>query len=175
MGQIASVFRNKEMRIFMVGLDAAGKTTILYKLKLGQVVTTIPTIGYNVETLQYKRISFTVWDVGGYDFVRRLWKYYYQGAEGIIFVVDSNDRERINDVREELDAMLAEDELRDANLLILANKQDLPAAMNTEELTDKLGLRRMKSRNWFIQAACANSGEGLHEGLEYLIKTLEKQ
>ena len=60
----------KEMRILMVGLDAAGKTTILYKLKLGEVVTTIPTIGFNVETVEYKNISFTVWDVGGQDKVQ---------------------------------------------------------------------------------------------------------
>ena len=55
----------REMRILMVGLDAAGKTTILYKLKLGEVVNTIPTIGFNVETVEYKNISFNVWDVGG--------------------------------------------------------------------------------------------------------------
>ncbi|KAJ7583838.1 ADP-ribosylation factor 3 [Mycena floridula] len=179
MGQIASLlssfFENKEMRILMVGLDAAGKTTILYKLKLGEVVTTIPTIGFNVETLQYKKISFTVWDVGGQDLVRRLWRHYYQGAQGIIFVVDSNDRERVDEVREEMHAMLVEDELRDANLLILANKQDLPNAMNTAELTDKLGLHGLRSRNWFIQATCAKSGEGLYEGLEYLARTLGKR
>ena len=61
------MFGKQEMRILMVGLDAAGKTTILYKLKLGEVVTTIPTIGFNVETVEYKNISFTVWDVGGQD------------------------------------------------------------------------------------------------------------
>merc|ERR1712241_275628 len=86
-----------EMRILMVGLDAAGKTTILYKLKLGEVVTTIPTIGFNVEAVEYKNINFTVWDVGGQDKIRRLWRHYYQGTQGVIFVVDSNDRERIDD------------------------------------------------------------------------------
>jgi ADP-ribosylation factor family len=85
----------KESRILMVGLDAAGKTTILYKLKLGEVVTTIPTIGFNVETVEYKNISFTVWDVGGQDKIRPLWRHYYQNTQGIIFVVDSNDRDRI--------------------------------------------------------------------------------
>ena len=65
----------KEMRILMVGLDAAGKTTILYKLKLGEIVTTIPTIGFNVETVSYKNISFTVWDVGGQHTIRPLWKH----------------------------------------------------------------------------------------------------
>ena len=71
----------KEMRILMVGLDAAGKTTILYKLKLGEVVTTIPTIGFNVETVEYKNISFTVWDVGGQDKIRPLWRHYYHNTK----------------------------------------------------------------------------------------------
>merc|ERR1712115_349502 len=86
-----------EHRILMVGLDAAGKTTILYKLKLAEVVTTIPTIGFNVETVEYKNINFTVWDVGGQDKIRPLWKHYYHNTQGIIFVVDSNDKERIDD------------------------------------------------------------------------------
>ena len=86
----------QEKRILMVGLDAAGKTTILYKLKLGEVVTTIPTIGFNVETVEYKNISFTVWDVGGQDKIRPLWRHYYQNTNGLIFVVDSNDKERID-------------------------------------------------------------------------------
>ena len=73
-----SLFGKKEMRILMVGLDAAGKTTILYKLKLGEIVTTIPTIGFNVETVEYKNISFTVWDVGGQDKIRPLWRHYFQ-------------------------------------------------------------------------------------------------
>ncbi|OMJ10358.1 ADP-ribosylation factor, partial [Smittium culicis] len=91
------LFGNREMRILMVGLDAAGKTTILYKLKLGEIVTTIPTIGFNVETVEYKNINFTVWDVGGQDKIRPLWRYYFQNTQGIIFVIDSNDRERVNE------------------------------------------------------------------------------
>merc|ERR1712194_61240 len=102
-----------EMRILMVGLDAAGKTTILYKLKLGEVVTTIPTIGFNVETVEYKNLSFTVWDVVGQDKIRPLWRHYYQGTNGLIYVVDSNDRDRVEDAREELTKMLNEDEMRD--------------------------------------------------------------
>ena len=136
----ARFFGKKEMRILMVGLDAAGKTTILYKLKLGEVVTTIPTIGFNVETVEYKNISFTVWDVGGQDKIRLLWRHYYQNTQGIIFVVDSNDRDRVDDAKEELHRMLGEDELKDAILLVMANKQDLPGAMTTPDITDKLGL-----------------------------------
>jgi small GTP-binding protein len=127
MGSFQSVFKRlfskKEMRILMVGLDAAGKTTILYKLKLGEIVTTIPTIGFNVETVEYKNINFTVWDVGGQDKIRPLWRHYFQNTQGLIFVVDSNDRDRAAEARDELHRMLNEDELRDAVLLVFANKQ----------------------------------------------------
>lgn len=151
---------------FVVGLDAAGKTTILYKLKLGEIVTTIPTIGFNVETVEYKNICFTVWDVGGQDKIRPLWRHYFQNTQGLIFVVDSNDRERIAEAERELQNMvpiqliffcfviiiilnlqLQEDELRDAVLLVFANKQDLPNAMTAAELTDKLQLNQLRNRH----------------------------
>ena len=124
----------KEMRILMVGLDAAGKTTILYKLKLGEVVTTIPTIGFNVETVEYKNIAFNVWDVGGQYKIRLLWKHYYQNTQGLIFIVDSNDKDRIEEAKEELYKMLQEEELKDSVILVLANKQDLPGSMTTSEV-----------------------------------------
>jgi len=167
------LFGKREMRILMVGLDAAGKTTILYKLKLGEIVTTIPTIGFNVETVEYKNISFTVWDVGGQDKIRPLWRHYFTNTQGLIFVIDSNDRERIGEAREELNRMLNEDELRDAVLLIFANKQDLPNAMNAAEITDKLGLHALRQRNWYIQSTCATSGDGLYEGLDWLSNQLK--
>ncbi|CAK9883307.1 unnamed protein product [Sphagnum jensenii] len=169
------LFSKQEMRILMVGLDAAGKTTILYKLKLGEIVTTIPTIGFNVETVEYKNISFTVWDVGGQDKIRPLWRYYFQNTQGLIFVVDSNDRDRIVEARDELHRMLSEDELRDAVLLVFANKQDLPNAMNAADITDKLGLHSLRQRHWYIQSTCATSGEGLYEGLDWLSSNISKK
>jgi len=167
----------------MVGLDAAGKTTILYKLKLGEVVTTIPTIGFNVETVEYKNISFTVWDVGGQDKIRPLWRHYYQNTQGIIFVVDSNDKERVDgnsnnseaSAKEELHRMLAEDELRDAILLVFCNKQDLPQALSVAEVTERLQLNTIRNRAWYIQATCATTGDGLYEGLDWLSNTLTKR
>jgi ADP-ribosylation factor protein 1 len=165
-------FGKKDLRILMVGLDSAGKTTILYKLKLGEVVTTIPTIGFNVETVEYKKISFTVWDVGGQDKIRPLWRHYYQNTQGLIFVVDSNDRDRIEDAKEELHRMLNEEELRDCVVLVFANKQDLPNAMTVAEVTDKLGLQSMRHRQWFVQSTCATNGDGLYEGLDWLSRTL---
>uniref|UniRef100_A0A9L0K5F6 Uncharacterized protein n=1 Tax=Equus asinus TaxID=9793 RepID=A0A9L0K5F6_EQUAS len=131
--------------------------------------------GFNVETVEYKNISFTVWDVGGQDKIRPLWRHYFQNTQGLIFVVDSNDRERVNEAREELTRMLAEDELRDAVLLVFVNKQDLPNAMNAAEITDKLGLHSLRQRNWYIQATCATSGDGLYEGLDWLSNQLKNQ
>merc|ERR1712100_304980 len=176
MGSVfAKLFGGKrEMRILMVGLDAAGKTTILYKLKLGEVVTWVPTIGFNVETVENKNISFTVWDVGGQDKIRPLWRHYYQNTQGIIFVVDSNDRERVTEAKDELNRMLSEDELRDGVLLVLSNKSDLPQAMSAAETADKLGLHSLRNRQWFIQATCATNGEGLYEGLDWLSNTISK-
>merc|ERR1711904_344620 len=165
----------KEQRILMVGLDAAGKTTVLYKLKLGGVVTTIPTIGFNVETVEYKNIRFTVWDIGGQDKIRKLWRHYYQGTEGLIFVIDSSDRDRIQDAREELSKMLVDEDMNDAVLLVFANKQDLPNAMSTDDVVEKLGLHSIKGRPWFVQSTCATTGDGLYEGLDWLSQTISKK
>ncbi|XP_018620707.1 ADP-ribosylation factor 4-like isoform X2 [Scleropages formosus] len=161
--------------VYSVGLDAAGKTTILYKLKLGEIVTTIPTIGFNVETVEYKNICFTVWDVGGQDRIRVLWRHYFQNTQGLIFVVDSSDRERITESAEVLSSLLQEIELQNAVLLVFANKQDLPNAMSVHDLTDKLSPHVQRGTTWHIQATCATQGTGLYEGLDWLSDKLSKR
>jgi ADP-ribosylation factor protein 1 len=118
--------------------------------------------------VEYKKVKFTVWDVGGQDKIRTLWRHYYQNTQALIFVVDSNDKSRVEDARSELHKMLAEDELRDAIVLVFANKQDLPHAMSAAEITDQLGLHTLRSRRWYIQACCATTGDGLYEGLDWL-------
>ena len=160
----------KETRLLILGLDGAGKTTILYKLKMGEVVTTIPTIGFNVETLEYKNVSFTVWDVGGQGKIRPLWRHYYQNTHGLIFVLDSSDDGRYNEAKDELMTILEEDELKNAPLLIYANKQDLMlrSDMNKELITENFGLNALKNRSWFIQTSSALTGDGLYEGLQWL-------
>merc|ERR1712087_883640 len=135
-------------------------------------VTTIPTVGFNVETIEYKNISFTVWDIGGQDKIRKLWRYYYQNTQAVIFVIDSNDRDRIEDAREELTKMLMEEEMRDAVLLVFANKQDLPNAMTAAVVTEKLGLHSMRNRQLFMQSTCASTGDGLYEGLDWLSRVV---
>lgn len=131
--------------------------------------------GFNVETVTFKSTSFTVWDVGGQDRIRPLWRHYYNNTQGIIFVVDSNDRDRISIARDELNRMLNEDELRDSILLVLANKQDLPKAMSAGEIVEELGLRDRSERPWHVQPTTATTGEGLHEGLSWLDTVLKKK
>ena len=187
------MFNKREMRILMVGLDASGKTSILYRLKLGKPKKTIPTIGFNVETLEYKNIAFTVWDVGGQEKLRALWRHYFantqaRGAirrnsaqfgaillspypfpQALIFVVDSSDRARLQEAAEELHRLIHEEELKDALLLVFANKQDLPGACNAAEISEQMRLYPPHiSKSCYIQSCCATTGDGLYEGLDWL-------
>ena len=144
-------------------------------MQLGENVTTIPTIGFNVETVEYHNISFTVWDVGGQDRIRNLWRHYYQGTEGLIFVVDSSDTERFDLAAQELHSLLANDEMRDAKVLVFANKQDLPNSVSAAEVADKLNLRLLRSHDWYIQACSATTGMGIYEGLDWLASAVNKK
>lgn len=165
----------EDVRILMVGLDNAGKTTILYRLKLEEVVSTVPTLGFNVETVTYKNISFTVWDIGGQDKIRNLWRVYFQGTQGLIFVVDSADKERIEEARLELQKLLSEELLANVVLLVFANKQDMPDAMSASEVREKLGLVNTRNGPWFVQSSCAVKGEGLYEGLDWLAGQIKQR
>jgi len=170
---IDSTFGNKKARILLLGLDAAGKTTILYKLKLGELINTVPTIGFNVETVQYKRISFTMWDVGGQSKIRPLWKHYFNNSDALIWVVDSADAERLDEAAEELASVLQEEELKACTILVLANKQDMPGALSMAELTSRLRLAETAGqRKWLVQSTVATTGEGMYEGLDWLSRTV---
>ncbi|XP_064610840.1 uncharacterized protein LOC135475036 [Liolophura sinensis] len=161
-----------QYRILIHGLDCAGKTTVLYRLKLGEVVTTIPTIGFNVETLTYKNVSLIAWDLGGRDKARALHRHYYANTQAIILVVDSTDRERLDQAKDELHQALWEDELRDVSLLVMANKQDLSSAMSTDEVKEGLKLDSLRQRDWAIFPTSATKGEGLAEALDWLTSHL---
>lgn len=159
----------------MIGLDGAGKTTILYRFKLNETLTTIPTVGFNVETLSpMKGLTLTVWDMGGQDRMRPLWRMYLRGTDGVIFVVDSADRERIPEAREELMRVLDTQEMKHVPLVVIANKQDLRGALDTDQLSKWLGLNDMHSRRWIIQDACATSGHGICESMESLAKLVKE-
>ncbi|RNA18029.1 ADP-ribosylation factor 1-like [Brachionus plicatilis] len=140
MGNFKSFLFNKPepIRGLFLGLDAAGKTTILYCLKLGEIVTTMPTIGFNVETLEHKGFGLTAWDVGGRDKLRVLYRHYFEKTKIIIFVIDSSDTDRLMEAKEELHKICAEGQLQNCMLLVLANKQDLEKSMPVDEIRKEI-------------------------------------
>jgi ADP-ribosylation factor protein 6 len=169
MGSLFSkFFGKKELRVLMLGLDGAGKTTILYKMKLKQDIATVPTVGFNVERIEYKKLRFNVWDVGGQNRIRPLWRHYYAGTQALIFVVDTNDKDRIDEVRQELHRIIHDRDIKECILLIFANKQDLEHALTPSELKQKLDLDKLVGFKWFVQPSCALTGDGLLEGIDWL-------
>ncbi|KAK7951663.1 Small GTPase superfamily- ARF type [Apiospora aurea] len=184
MGQSVSwlsslLWAKKEIRILILGLVSANKLQLEQNLagfshstlKIGEVVTTIPTIGFNVESVTYKNLNFNVWDLGGQTSIRPYWRCYYANTAAVIFVVDSTDIERLQTASEELAAMLNEDELKDAALLVFANKQDQPGAKGAGEISEALRLGELRDRNWSIMACSAVDGSGVHEGMDWLVQT----
>lgn len=172
MSYFSALFGSKERRILILGLDGAGKTTILYRLQVGEVVTTIPTIGFNVETVQYKNLKFQVWDLGGQTSIRPYWRCYYSNTDAIIYVVDSMDRDRIGIAKQELFAMLEEEELQKATIMVFANKQDIEGAMTVAEVANALSLTTITKQNYQIFKTSAIKGTGLEEAMEWLSSKL---
>jgi len=169
---LSKLFGGKQIRILMLGLDAAGKTTILYKMKLGDFVQTIPTIGFNVETIKYKNVRFDCWDAGGQEKFRRLWHHYCQYSQALIFVVDSSDEERMGEAKEELHRIIKEDALANVVVLIFANKQDLPGALKPDDIRQRLELEAL-NKKWHIEPTIAPEGKGLYEGLDWLVASIK--
>ncbi|GMT28846.1 hypothetical protein PFISCL1PPCAC_20143 [Pristionchus fissidentatus] len=157
--------QKKQVPVVMLGLDGAGKTTILYKLKTGETVTTMPTIGFNVEEVVYGNLKLTMYDIGG---SKLLWKHYYTFAKALIFVVDASDIARLKESREALQEFLDKDEFKGVKLLFIANKQDIPGALTDKQLMEAFNLRALTDREWFVQSTTARTGEGIFEGLKWL-------
>jgi small GTP-binding protein len=172
---MSMLFGTEERNILMLGLDSAGKTTVLHRLVQGERSNTIPTIGFNVEQVQYNNLSFTMWDMGGQEKIRRLWQRYYDDVDAIIFVVDASDRTRIGEAVAELNNLLVQPQLKGATVLVLANKQDIPNALSAAELMSELQLSsKAGTRDWYVQKTVATDGTGLKDGLKWLSRALLK-
>jgi small GTP-binding protein len=158
--------------ILMLGLDFSGKTSILFKLKIGDIETQRPVIGFSVEVAENHNtgMKLTSWDVGGSEVIRPVWSHYLNDITHFIFVVDSaDDGSRLEVARDVLHKLLKDEKLQTQPLLIFANKQDLPNAVPVHELQEKLELQSQDMiRPWKIEPCCAISGEGLSEGLSWL-------
>eukprot|EP00397_Hematodinium_sp_SG-2012_P041687 GEMP01045968.1.p1 GENE.GEMP01045968.1~~GEMP01045968.1.p1 ORF type:complete len:186 (+),score=43.79 GEMP01045968.1:44-601(+) len=161
--------REKEMRILILGLDNGGKTTMVKKFKGEPVDTISPTLGFNIDTLEFKGYSLNLWDVGGQTTLRSYWRNYFEQTDGLIWVVDSSDRRRLEDCRRELQNLLHEERLAGASLLVFANKQDLAGALSAEEIRVFLELDKITTRHWVIKACSAFTGDGLVDGVEWIV------
>jgi len=163
------LFTFRQFKICIVGLDNVGKTTTLFQLHLGEVVETQPTIGSNVESVVHKNVRFEVWDLGGQHSIRSTWPTYYTNTHAVIMVVDSTDEKRIQLTKHELFRLLSHEELKNAVLLVFANKQDLTPKMTAVQIADHLSLHTIKSHPWHIQPCSALTSDGLYQGLDWII------
>jgi ADP-ribosylation factor-like protein 2 len=165
--------KEKEMRILMVGLDNAGKTTIVKRINGEDTSSISPTLGFNIKTMQYNSFRLNIWDVGGQKTLRSYWRNYYEQTDGMVWVVDSSDLRRLNDCRHELHGLLKQEKLAGASLLIFANKQDIKGAMTPQEIARVLNLEVMDdSRHWQIIGCSAVTGEGLLAGFDWLVSDI---
>lgn len=171
----------QSLHIVMLGLDSAGKTTVLYRLKFNEFVNTVPTIGFNTEKIKLsngtaKGISCHFWDVGGQEKLRPLWKSYSRCTDGIIYVVDSVDVDRLEEAKTELHKVTKFTENQGTPLLVIANKQDLPKSLTVNEIEKHLALHELSpSTTYHVQPACAIIGEGLNEGMDKLYEMIVKR
>ena len=166
---VKDMFGIPDRKVLFLGLDASGRTTALYQLKMGEVVMTVPTIGFNVETITHRGIDYTIWDVGGCDKIRPLWRHYFGSTDVMVFFVDSADEERLDAARDELHMLLNEETLEDVILCVAANKQDLPSALDLDVLTDRLGLHGLPdNRTWHMVGISATEKVGLWEMFDWM-------
>ncbi|XP_062236155.1 ADP-ribosylation factor-like protein 11 [Platichthys flesus] len=162
-------------QVILMGLDSAGKSTLLARLLTGQVMDTSPTIGFNVGTLELdKKTSLTVWDIGGQKSMRPNWRFYLDGCKALVFVVDSSDPRRMSEAQKTLKKILSEEKLRGVPLMVLANKKDLPNSMTIREISNQLDLRSYTERSWEIQACSALQGLGLQQAFLSINKLIKK-
>jgi len=172
MGIFFSKFFTKKIRLLILGLDGAGKTTILYKFKFEESLTTVPTIGFNVETAKIGNLEVTMWDMGGQDKLRSLWKYYFHNCDALVFVIDSTDTSRFNEVNEELYKILSDKNMESLKfILILWNKIDCVTSKHVTNFKDYIHINFPPKI--YIQACSGLKGTGVKEGFRKLYETLK--
>ena len=157
--------------------DNAGKTTIVKKL-CGQPIDEIePTLGFQIQTLEYNDYKLNLWDIGGQSSIRAYWRNYFEKTDGLVWVVDSSDTSRFDLVRQELEGLLQQERLAGATLLVWANKQDIQGSATSEKIVESLKLQDLQyhNRHWSIHQCSAITGEGLMEGMDWLVEDISSR
>ncbi|XP_065665126.1 ADP-ribosylation factor-like protein 6 [Hydra vulgaris] len=176
--KLSKIFgKKKEASILCLGLDNSGKTTIINRLKPEKTQTTdiVPTVGFTIEKLALPGLTFTVFDMSGQGRYRNLWEHYYRDAQAIIFVIDSSDKFRIVVAKEELDELLnhGDIKMKAIPVLFFANKMDMRDSLSPVQISNLLKLDTLREKPWHICASNAITGEGLHEGVEWLTEQIQ--
>ena len=181
MGLLSIIKKTKrkehEMRILMLGLDNAGKTTCVKKFCGKDTSSISPTLGFQITAFTFRDCTLNVWDVGGQQSLRSYWRNYFESTDGLIWVVDSNDVERLQMCKEELHSLLQEGRLAGASLLIFLNKIDIPTAQSPQEIARLLDVDtiRQGKRHVHLCACSARTGEGLLEGMSWMVDDVSER
>ncbi|XP_071097549.1 ADP-ribosylation factor-like protein 3 [Haliotis cracherodii] len=166
---------DRELRILLLGLDNAGKTTLLKKLASEDVSHTTPTQGFNIKSVQSAGCKLNVWDIGGQRKIRPYWRNYFENTDVLIYVIDSSDKKRFDETSLELKELLEEEKLAGVPLIVFANKQDLLTAASASDIATGMSLHEVRDRKWQIQACSAVTGEGVKDGMEWVMKMVKKK
>ncbi|XP_014769555.1 ADP-ribosylation factor-like protein 3 isoform X2 [Octopus bimaculoides] len=166
---------DKEVRLLLLGLDNAGKTTLLKKLASEDISHITPTQGFNIKTVQSGGFRLNVWDIGGQRKIRPYWKNYFENTDFLIYVIDSSDKKRFEETGEELLELMEEEKLNGVPLLVFANKQDLMSAADASQIAEGLNLHSLRDRKWQICPCSAMIGEGIDVGVSWMLKNLPKR
>ncbi|KAK6155746.1 hypothetical protein DH2020_009994 [Rehmannia glutinosa] len=175
------MFSKMEFHVLILGIDKAGKTTLLEKLKSQYLNLEglppdriVPTVGLNIGRVEVSNTKLVFWDLGGQPGLRSIWEKYYQEAHAVIYVVDAACPSRFEDSKSALEKVLQHEDLQGAPLLILANKQDLEEAVSTDELAQYLDVKRLDERVFTFQAVSAFDGLGIKESVNWLVDAMER-
>lgn len=164
---------DRELRLLLLGLDNAGKTTLLKTLASEDVDHITPTQGFNIKSVSCEGFKLHVWDIGGQRKIRPYWRNYFDNTDVLLYVIDSSDRKRMEETGIELAEILGEEKLGGVPVLILANKQDLFNAAPASEIAEGLHLHTIRNRAWQIQPCSATTGEGVKDGLDWVCKNIK--
>lgn len=169
--------KEREMRILMLGLDNAGKTTCVKKFCGKDTSSISPTLGFQITAFTFKGCTLNVWDVGGQQSLRSYWRNYFESTDGLMWVVDSNDADRLLDCKQELHSLLQEERLAGASLMIFLNKRDIPTALSVEDIERILDVDALRKgrRHVHLCACSAKTGEGLLEGMEWIVQDISSR
>ncbi|KAI8810396.1 ADP-ribosylation factor-like 3-like protein [Cladochytrium replicatum] len=165
---------DKELRILLLGLDNAGKTSILKRLASEDITEIKPTQGFNIKSVQQDGFKMNVWDIGGQKAIRQYWRNYFESTDVLIYIIDSADRRRLEETGGELSLLLEEAKLVGVPLLVMANKQDLVTALPASEIATGLNLNTIRNRPWQIQPCSAKTGDGVSEGMEWAMQAIKR-